>query len=658
MLGGFGVTLAIVAAVLRIINGADPSGVNEYALSTISVAATLPILGSLILRRYPRHVVGVFLVGCGTVAGTVSLCNEWLVIGEGSLPGSDWAAWLSSWLWLVTFLLLPTVLVVIFPTGRPLTPRWGFVLAFIVCVWVVDSAWMMTTPLDPAPEGWAALESPLPWTHSSERLEDVWWWWPIPLIAVFVLAVMALVRRLGLATGIERRQLIPFALAAFVQIMWLLADLSFGLSDGDVRLDAVVSLFMPVGAAIGMLRYQLLDVDRIVSRTLTFAFVTAGAGALYGLTLLAASAFYTTDSIWISALAVGLVAASVLPLWRWANDWAERLLFGERADPAGVIRRLGEQLEALAEPGAAPRVVVDTIATSMRLPWVAVVLDDGDTAERGTRRGTTTTFPIEAGDHHFGTLEVATRSDVEDLTSDERRLLTDLTHDLAAMLNAGRLTTDLQRARNELVRTREEERRRVRNDLHDGLGPQLAGIGLQLDITRSHLGADNSEALATLARAKSALGEAIDDIRRLVNGLRPPALDEVGLLSALQQQIAVLGGDGGDRMAIDLRGPEHLERLPAAVEVAAFRIVSEAVNNAVRHSGAARCTVHLTLGACLVAEIRDDGHGMDDTAARGIGLASMCQRAEELGGTVQIDTGAFGTVVTASLPLERTKVTT
>jgi two-component system, NarL family, sensor kinase len=656
-LASLGLAAAAVAAVLRIVNGADPSGVNHYAFATISMAATLPVLGALILRRYPGHPVGAFLVTCGFVAGTVSLCNEWLVLGQGDLAGSAWAYWLSSWLWLVTFLLLPTVLVITFPTGRPPTPRWWPVLGFVVAVWAVDTAWMMTTPLEAVPGGWTELESPMPWTHSSERLEDVWWWWPIPLIAVFVLAVMALVRRLGLATGIERRQLVPFALAAVIQITWLLADLSFGLSDGDAQLDAAFTLLMPFGAAIGMLRYQLLDIDRIVSRTLTYVLVTIGAGALYGLTLLAATAFYTIDSVWISVLAVGLVAAAALPLWHWANSWAERVLFGERGDPAAVIRRLGDQLEALAEPNAAPGVVVDTIASSMRLPWVAVVLDDGDTTERGAQRGTTASFPIQAGDHRFGTLTVAARSDVDDLTPSERRLLTDLARDLAVMLNAGRLTRELQRARNELVRTREEERRRIRNDLHDGLGPQLAGIGLQLDIARSHLATDDPRVLASLTRAKSALGEAIIDIRRLVDGLRPPALDEVGLLSALHQQIAVLGGDGGDHMAIELHGPEHLDRLPAAVEVAAFRIVTEAVNNAVRHSGGRRCTVSLELGAGLVVEVRDDGCGMSRPPSHGVGLASMHQRAEELGGAVAVETGSSGTIVTATLPLERAEVT-
>lgn len=655
-LAGAGLSAAAVAAVLRIINGSDPSGVNHYALTTTSMTATLSVLGALILRRYPRHPVGLFLVACGLVAGTVTVCNEWLALGHGDLPGSAWAAWLSSWLWLVTFLLLPTVLVIIFPTGHPPTPRWWPVLGFVIAVWVVDTAWMMTTPLDQVPDGWTDLESPLPWTHGAERLEDVWPWWPIPLVAVFVLAVMALVGRLGRATGIERRQLVPFALAAVVQITWLLADLSFGLSDGDARLDAAFTLLMPIGAAIGMLRYQLLDVDRIVSRTLTYALVAVGAGALYGLTLLAATAFYTNDSIWVSVLAVGLVASAALPMWRWANSWAERLLFGERADPAHVIRGLGDQLEALAEPNCAPGVVVDTIASSMRLPWVAVVFENGETIEHGAQRGTATTFPIQAGDHRFGTLAVAARSDVDDFTPSERRLLTDLARDLAVMLNSGRLTTELQRARNELVRTREEERRRIRNDLHDGLGPQLAGIGLQLDIARSHLATDDPRVLASLTRAKGALGDAIVDIRRLVDGLRPPALDEVGLLSALHQQIAVLGGDGGEHMAIELYGPAHLDRLPAAVEVAAFRIVTEAVNNAVRHSGGRRCTIRLALDASLALEIRDDGHGMSSAPSRGIGLASMHQRAEELGGAIAVETGPSGTIVTATLPLEHAEV--
>lgn len=651
-----GLVAALAALALRAANGADPAGVNHYAPVTIALAGILPVLAGLILRRYPGHRVGWFLAACGLSSGVVSLANEWLVLGTGDLPGSAWAAWVSSWLWLVGFLLLPTVLVVIFPTGDAPTPRWRPVLWTIVLIWAVDTAWMMTTPLEPVPEGWSAVDSPLPWLHGPERLEDVLWWWPVPLVASFVLAIGALVRRLALAVGVERRQLMPFALAAVLQIAWLLADLNLGLSDRFLWLDVLAALLMPVGAAVGMLRYQLLDVDRIVSRSLTLLLVTVGAGAVYGLTLSVAGAFFVTDSPATAALGVGLVAAAALPLWRWANDAAERLLFGDRARPEQVIRRLGEQLEALADPVIAPTVVVDTIATSLRLPWVAIDLPGRARIERGRPRGSSVVLPIERAGRCFGTLTVDPRSDVDPLTTAERQLLVALVGDLGEALHVVELTDALQAARDELVRAREEERRRIRDDLHDGLGPQLAGIGLQLDIARNGLGAGDDQVLRTLEVAKGALGEAIADIRRLVEGLRPPALDEVGLVSSIRQQVAVSGSDELGLVEVAVDAPDHLDALPAAVEVAAFRIVTEAVSNTIRHSGAERCTVTLRLDDALVVEVRDDGRGIPVGTQAGVGMASMRQRAEELGGRLEVDGDAGGTIVRAWLPLHPVEV--
>lgn len=656
VVGVGGMCGAMAAAALRLLNGADPDGVNHYAPVTVALGAVLPVLGALILRRYPGHPVGRFLVFCGMASVAVSLCNEWLVLGEGGLPGSSWAAWVSSWLWLVGFLLLPTVLVVIFPTGDAPTPRWRPVLWAIVAIWVVDTAWMMAAPLEPVPEGWSDLENPLPWLHAGERLEDVVWWWPVPLVASFVLAVGALVRRLGLAVGVERRQLMPFALAAIVQITWLLADLNFGLSDRFLWPDVAAALLMPAGAAVGMLRYQLFDVDRIISRSLTLLLVTVGAGCVYGLTLSVAGAFFVTDSPAVTALGAGLLAAAALPLWRWANDSAERLLFGDRAEPGQVIRRLGAQLEALADPTAAPTVVVDAIATSLRLPWVAVDLTGRERIERGVDRGEAIGFGVERAGRDFGVLLVAPRSDVDPLSPGERHLLADLARQLGEALHVVELTEDLQAARDELVRAREEERRRIRDDLHDGLGPQLAGIGLQLDIARNRLGAADPAALTTLETAKTALGDAIADIRRLVEGLRPPALDEVGLVSSIRRQVAVLSGDGPDHVEVSVRAPDRLGALPAAVEVAAFRIVTEAVSNTVRHSGARRCLVTIRCDQTLDIEVRDDGRGMAEGVVSGIGMTSMRQRAEELGGRVEVDGATGGTVVRARLPLRPVEV--
>lgn len=213
----------------------------------------------------------------------------------------------------------------------------------------------------------------------------------------------------------------------------------------------------------------------------------------------------------------------------------------------------------------------------------------------------------------------------------------------------GATLEDLQRSRERLVTAREEERRRLRRDLHDGLGPRLAGLTLRLETAREHLARD-AEAEALLADLAERTREAIADIRGLVYELRPPALDDLGLVSALGEQAAQYEA-GGVSIAVEASDDE-LRHLPAAVEVAAYRIVQEAMTNVVRHSGARRCTVRLALASgALCLEIEDDGRGVEPHARAGVGLASMRERAEELGGTCTIDRLATGgTRVRALLP--------
>jgi signal transduction histidine kinase len=198
----------------------------------------------------------------------------------------------------------------------------------------------------------------------------------------------------------------------------------------------------------------------------------------------------------------------------------------------------------------------------------------------------------------------------------------------------------LERARATLVSQREEERRRLRRELHDGVGPTLAALRLELD------GLGNER---ETNRARALLDEAIAEVRRVSRDLRPAALDELGLLGALRQQACALGGAAGPQIEVDL--PADLPRLDAAVEVAALRIGSEAMANSVRHSDATQCRVTVTVADGLRLTVEDDGVGVDGTTA-GVGLRSMRARAEELGGWCEIGTGEVGgTRVSAMLPL-------
>ncbi len=242
----------------------------------------------------------------------------------------------------------------------------------------------------------------------------------------------------------------------------------------------------------------------------------------------------------------------------------------------------------------------------------------------------------------------------------DRRLLEDLARQVGVAVHAVHLTADLQRSRERLVSAREEERRRLRHDLHDGLGPALASMSLQLAAVRN-LVAENPAAVEMITDLKAQMQEAVADIRRLVYALRPPALDELGLAQAIREYAARLTQTG---LKIRVEAPEPLPPLPAAVEVAAYRIVLEALTNAVRHAGARTCAIRVAVvdggsdpvqrrsARALQAEILDDGSGIHSRSSTGTGLISMRERASELGGTLVVEpVPDGGTRVCARLPL-------
>ena len=175
-------------------------------------------------------------------------------------------------------------------------------------------------------------------------------------------------------------------------------------------------------------------------------------------------------------------------------------------------------------------------------------------------------------------------------------MLATLAQLVAGSVRAEALTADLLDARHQLVTAREEERRRLRRDLHDGLGPLLTGLGLNLDAAQSNLTRDADRAATYVGNAKDASTQVIAGLRELVYGLRPPALDDLGFEGAVRLQAERIARDAG--VVLDLRVPGRLA-LPAAVEVAAFRTVVEAVTNVVRHGAAQRIVVEVEPGRGL-----------------------------------------------------------
>jgi signal transduction histidine kinase len=282
------------------------------------------------------------------------------------------------------------------------------------------------------------------------------------------------------------------------------------------------------------------------------------------------------------------------------------------------------------------------VAASLRLPYVALEGPDGTALAAHGTPGVVERWPLAYEGEQVGTLAASPRRGEAAFDERDRTLLADLARQAGPAVRAEALTADLVDSRQRLVTAREEERRRLRRDLHDGLGPMLAGIGLNLDAARTAV-ASGTDPDAYLTTAKEVSAQAIRDLRGLVYDLRPPSLDDLGLAGAVRVQAARLGV--GIEVAAD-----DLPALPAAVEVAAFRTAVEAVTNAVRHGGASRCTVRLTAGRDLLLEVGDDGRSTGPWSP-GVGLTAMRERAAELGGTLSAGPSATGGRVLARYPL-------
>jgi signal transduction histidine kinase len=330
------------------------------------------------------------------------------------------------------------------------------------------------------------------------------------------------------------------------------------------------------------------------------------------------------------------------------------LMYGERDDPYAVLSRLGQRLEATLAPEAVLPMIVETVAQALKLPYAAISIKQADefvlAAVFGSPTGDSFTLPLVYQGATIGRLMVAPRASGEPFSPADWRLLEGIAHQAGAAAYGVCLAADLQRSRERLVTAREEERRRLQRDLHDGLGPGLAGLTLKLDAVRNLLAHDPAAASTLLLELKTQVQATIVDIRRLVYDLRPIALDHLGLISAIREYAASY--NSLNELCISIEAPEHLPPLPAAVEVVAYRIAQEALTNVARHAHARTCTVHFRLDDMLRLEICDDGLGLPAGWRAGVGMNSMRERAAELGGTCVVESPqAGGTHVLARLPL-------
>ena len=429
----------------------------------------------------------------------------------------------------------------------------------------------------------------------------------------------------------------------------------------SLLLNAVIWLPVPVSICVAVLHYRLWDVEPIVHRTLVYGALTVAVAGLYVLLVGYFSLLLrVNDSPLAGLLATGVVASLFQPLRVRLQRGVSRLLYGQRDEPYAVLSRLGQRLESLVAPDAVLPTIVQSVAEALKFPYVAIGLGTGAASEIAAAHGR----PVEGlgrwllvyQTETVGELLVAPRTPGEGFSVSDRRLLDDLARQVGVAAHGVRLTRDLQRlaadlqqAREHLVAGREEERRRLRRDLHDGIGPTLASLVQRLDAASRLVPRDPQAAVAVLVDLKTQTRTTVAEIRQLVYALRPPALDELGLVSAIREHAAQHLEPTGLRVVVEV--PSPFPPLPAAVEVAAYRIVLEALTNVARHASAHACSVRLVPGQDLVIEVMDDGCGFEHGARAGVGLSSMRERAAELGGECVVERAPTGgTRVWARLP--------
>lgn len=620
-----GLVAIVVSAVIATAGVATgyPAELGDWLVATLAL-----LLAARVVSHVPGNPTGWLLLAAGACAAATVVLSV--------VPGPA-ASWARLWVWLPATGLLGLVLF-FFPDGRSPSARWwpvaaliggGTLLATVALAsvtWRDPEAILQATAVEPGWDVWAG------------RIGLA------ALVVGFVSALAVPVVRIRRAAPDDRGLLLWAAAAAVLYLTgWMLGVA--GVSQAGV----LAALAVPSVTVVSVVRYGLYDMDRILHRSVVTGLLTLVVIALYtaAVTLAIEIAPAVTPAVAPVAAAV-VVVLVVLPLHDRLRRVVDRWLFGQRSQPYELVRDLARGVGAALTPSEVLDSVVRGVGEGLKVPYVAVRLGEHEEQVFGRRRAwPVTVLGLEYRGEHIGDVVVQQRAPDEPWSARERRLLADLAEQVAPSAAAVRLTRDLQSARERLVTTREEERRRLRADLHDGVGPALSGARMQ---ARACLGRDLApEVSSRLTALSDDLALASDEIRRVIDGLRPPVLDR-GLAEALRSSVRRY--DGIDRVQVSLDVTGVLTGLPAAVEVAAFRVLDEALSNAVRHGRPSSVAVQVSRSpGWLEVDVRDDGTWLDPTRPDGVGLTSMRERCEELGGWLRVRPTPDGTEVHAAFPL-------
>lgn len=651
---GVALAEAVLTVVASALSGLPWSRlVDLLVVSNTICGVALAVAGWPIARHRPRNLIGwVLLLGgcCYAFTGTGMAVLAWAANDGGFWRVLATAVNGVGWNWAVA-LFIPLALV-LFPEGRLPGRRWRWFVALLVFNTLGLTAAGVFEPLGgmPAELGIHAYPNP-PWSDQPAWLGGLW---GLGLMLSYLGAFAALVITYRRGDEVVRRRMLWLLMAMILVVTAF--TLEGVLRTETLLLGILPIVLIPLSITIAVLRYQLLDIRLVVSRSLLYLLLTGGVVAAYlGLVALMDQAVRRQVSLGSSVLATLVIALAFNPVRLWLQRLIHRAFYGARRDPVRAIEAIGERLGEVGTSSAGGLDgVLEALCRVMRYPAAEIVVHGHPIARYGELAAEARQpIALYSGEQPIGELVVGLRSGERRLDTADERVLALLAAPVGVAVQAGRLADELQVSRGRVISSREEERRRIRRDLHDGLGPVLTGVVLNADAALRLLETDQARSAELLANLRDQAIGAIEEIRRLAYDLRPPVLDGMGLLGALREHAAVLSGrDGEAGLKVSVEAPLVLGELPAAVEVAAYRIVTEALTNVIRHSSATRAVVRLRVAeTALCVEVHDNGVNAEDSWQPGVGLTSIRERTAELGGESEIHYDRTGGRVRVSLPL-------
>jgi two-component system, NarL family, sensor kinase len=628
---GFAIVLAGVAVVGALVFNLDRETLwSSYLITNTAIGLSAAPCGLLIARAKPDNPIGWLFLIMGIAPLLTAATAPLMIYGAAH----DWpqfalrllvTIYMFSWSWGI-FCCLPLILQ-LFPTGKPLSRRWA-----VLCWLTVANAALGNMFVGPTPEYGASSFLVAPWWAVTEGISAQ------VAQPVVLASVASLVVRFIRGTETVRQQVL-WLLVAVILVILINAPTWFTMPSGQTIVLLLSFPLIPAAVTVAVLRHGLYDVRIVLSRVVVYAVLTAGVIAIYvGLVAVLDRVLRGIGAPVIAALAIAL---AFNPVRVRLQRLVDRAVYGTRRDPVAAVSAVGQRLAGDDLGG-----VADALRESLRLSYVAVERKDASIVESGEQAATLQTWPLSYDAEPLGRLFVGPRDGERQLSRSDQKIIDLLAAPLAIVLHAQALTEDLRVSRERVIDAAEEERNRLRRELHDSLGPLLTGAAFKADgiALAAQSRPERAESLAI--ELADQLRQSVEGVRQLAYGLRPAALDELGLVGALREE-----GSRYGPVKVIIQAPESMPALPSSVEVAAYRIAAEALTNVVRHSDAKLASVQLTTDdGTLEMIITDDGSSTAPWSP-GLGLASIQTRASEVGGACEAGPTAEGGRVVAVLPL-------